>query len=101
MALSMQQKKYLRGIAHHLKPVIIIGQHGLSEGLMNELNSTLDHHELIKIKIAAGEREERKEIINTVCQTMGAELVQAIGKIFVIYRPNPDKKNSDIHLPRT
>ncbi|HID00207.1 MAG TPA: YhbY family RNA-binding protein, partial [Piscirickettsiaceae bacterium] len=53
MALSMQQKKYLRGIAHHLKPVIIIGQYGLSEGLMNELNSTLDHHELIKIKIAA------------------------------------------------
>ena len=100
MALSMQQKKYLRGIAHHLKPVIIIGQHGLSEGLMNELNSTLDHHELIKIKIAAGEREERKEIINTVCQTTGAELVQAIGKIFVIYRPNPDKKNSYIHLPR-
>jgi len=101
MALSINQKKHLRGIAHHLNPVIIIGQNGLSDGLMNELESTLDHHELIKIKIAAGDREERKEIIETVCNTTGAELVQAIGKVFVIYRPNPEKKDSDIRLPKT
>ncbi len=100
MALSIQQKKYLRGIAHHLNPVIIIGQNGLSEGLMNELESTLNHHELIKIKIAAGDRDERKAIIETVCNDTGAELVQAIGKVFVIYRPNPEKKDSDIRLPK-
>ena len=99
MALNIQQKKYLRGLAHHLNPVIIIGQNGLSDGLMNELESTLDHHELIKIRIAAGDREERKEIMETVCRTTGAELVQAIGRVFVIYRPNPDRKDSDIHLP--
>ena len=99
MALNIQQKKYLRGLAHHLNPVIIIGQNGLSDGLMNELESTLDHHELIKIRIAAGDRDERREIMDAVCKATGAELVQAIGRVFVIYRPNPDRKDSDIHLP--
>ncbi len=101
MALSINQKKYLRGLAHHLNPVIIIGQNGLSEGLMNELANTLAHHELIKIKIAAGDRDERRDMIESVCDATGAELVQAIGKVFVIYRPNPEKKDSDIRLPNS
>lgn len=100
MALTQNQKKYLKGLAHHLKPVIQIGNNGLSENLMSELEQTLDHHELLKIKINGGDREERKEVIDGVVAQTGAELVQVIGKTFVLYRANPDKKNSDIRLPR-
>ncbi|SIN86072.1 RNA-binding protein [Sulfurivirga caldicuralii] len=95
MALTIQQKKALRGLAHHLNPVIQIGAKGVTDALMDELNSTLDHHELIKIRINEGDREERKAIIEAVVNATGAELVQSIGKVFVLFRRNPEKKDSD------
>ncbi|WP_287962996.1 ribosome assembly RNA-binding protein YhbY [Alcanivorax sp.] len=99
MALTIQQKKTLRGLAHHLNPVIQIGAKGVTNALMDELNSTLDHHELIKIKINEGDRETRKAIIEAVVETTGAELVQSIGKVFVLYRSNPLKKKSERLIP--
>ncbi|MBD3754020.1 MAG: ribosome assembly RNA-binding protein YhbY [Gammaproteobacteria bacterium] len=95
--LSINQKKYLRGIAHGLNPIIIIGANGVTESLMAELDSTLSHHELLKIKIASAEREDRKEMIDYVVKETGALLVQSIGKTFVIYRQNEE---TNVPLPK-
>lgn len=95
--LTPAQTKYLRGIAHGLNPVVTIGNNGLSESVMNELESSLEHHELLKIKIAAGDREDRKIVIEDVIKHTGAQMVQSIGKVFVIYRA---KEKPELELPR-
>ncbi len=87
MSLSEKQKRHLRGLAHHLKPVVIVGGAGLSTALLNELNLTLEHHELIKVRVNAIDREERDDMITKLCQSTKADLVQRIGHIAVIYRP--------------
>lgn len=96
--LTQNQKKFLRGIAHGLNPVIIIGAQGITDGLMAELESSLHHHELLKIKMAAGEREDRKQIIENVIKLTRAQLVQSVGKIFVIYRARA--KEPQLLLPK-
>ena len=83
-------KKKLRAKAHDLKPVIMIGQAGLTATVLAEIELALDNHELIKIKIRA-EREKRKQISEQICSDTAAELIQNIGQIAVIYRLNPDK----------
>ncbi len=95
--LTNNQKKYLRGIAHGLNPMIMIGANGVTESLMAELESTLAHHEILKIKIASADRDERKEIIEHIVTESGALLVQTIGKICVIYRQNDE---TELPLPR-
>ncbi len=97
MSLSPEQRREYRAIAHNLKPVIIVGDKGLSEGLQEELERALNDHELIKIKVASQDRETRHEAITALCESSGAELVQTIGKIAVILRrakkPNPKLSN--------
>ena len=83
-------KKQLRSLAHGLNPVVMIGQLGLTDAVLAETELALDHHELIKVRIRA-EREERKLISEKICTQTGAELIQTIGQIAVIYRPNPNK----------
>ncbi|BBN59988.1 ribosome assembly RNA-binding protein YhbY [Hydrogenovibrio marinus] len=95
--LSIQQIKFLRGIAHGLNPVVTIGINGVTDSLMEEVESSLAHHELLKIKLAAAERDDRKAIIDHVVQQTGSQLVQSIGKVFVIFRP---KEKSEIVLPK-
>lgn len=90
MSLSDQQKRHLRGLAHHLKPVVWIGQHGISENVVAELELALDTHELVKIKIA-DERDARKELTEKICKDTKAELVQMIGQMSVVFRRNPKK----------
>ena len=92
MNLSESQKKYLRGRGHDLKPLIIVGDAGLSESLLAEYKSTLDHHELIKVKVRAGDRESRDAMIAQLCDHHSTSLVQRVGNIALIYRPNHDKK---------
>lgn len=84
------QKKKLKAQAHPLNPVVIIGQAGLTEAVIKEINVALDAHELIKVKIRA-ERDERAAIREQICEQTKAELVQSIGQIAVIYRLNPKK----------
>ncbi len=97
MSLSAAQRREYRAIAHNLKPVIIIGDKGLTEGLMQELDRALSDHELIKVKVATNDRDARAEAISELCSQAGAELVQTIGKIAVIMRrakqPNPKLSN--------
>ncbi|WP_031433680.1 ribosome assembly RNA-binding protein YhbY [Methylomarinum vadi] len=88
--MTPADKKKLKAQAHPLKPVIIIGQAGLTPAVLNETELALDAHELIKVKIRA-EREERMQIRDRLCSETGAELIQTIGQIVVIYRKNPDK----------
>lgn len=95
--LTTNQKKYLRGIAHGLNPMIIIGANGVTESLMAELESTLEHHEILKIKMASADREDRKKIVDYILEQTGALLVQTIGKICVIYRQSED---TELPLPR-
>ena len=88
--MNAADKKKLRAEAHSLKPVIMIGQAGLTAAVLAEIELALDSHELIKVRIRA-EREERKHISDKICTDTGAELIQSIGQIAVIYRLNPDK----------
>ena len=98
MTLSESQKKYLRGLGHALKPVIMIGEAGLSDGVRNEFTAALEHHELIKVRVRVGDREARDETIRELCETSGAALIQRIGNVALLYRENPEKKK--ISLPR-
>jgi|TARA_B110000483_G_C18206728_1_gene548175 RNA-binding protein len=82
-------KKQLRAIGHNLKPVIIVGQKGTSKTLLAETNRSLNDHELIKIKLASADRDTRKALIETMCDSCNAELVQSIGKVALLYRKNP------------
>ncbi len=92
MSLSEAQKKYLRGRGHALKPMIMVGDAGLSEALLAEYESTLDHHELIKVRVRVGDREARDAMIEKLCQDSSATLVQRIGNVALVYRANPEKK---------
>ena len=85
------EKKKLKAEAHPLKPVVIIGQAGLTAAVIKEINLALDTHELIKVKVRA-EREERKNINDQISSETKAELITTIGQIAVLYRKNPNKK---------
>ena len=98
MKLSKAQLKFLRARCHDLRPVILMGQKGLTAELLNELDIALSHHELVKIKLAADDREQRKLLIDEICRQTGAQEVQSIGKTLTIYRVNPDK--AVIELPK-
>ena len=99
MKLTNNQKKYLRSMAHNLKPFVMIGQHGLSESVIAEIDSTMLKHELIKIKLRVEDRDEKQKIIEKILEFSHAEIVQVIGGVLVIYRPFED--NPDIILPRS
>ena len=88
--MNSADKKKLRAEAHTLKPVVMIGQSGLTAAVLAEIELALNSHELIKVKIRA-ERDERKMISEKICTDTGVELIQTIGQIAVIYRLNPDK----------
>jgi len=91
MSLSDSQKKYLRGLGHKLKPVIRVGNAGLTEPLLAEFSSTLLHHELIKVGVRAHSRQARAAIIGKLCAHGSAELVQRVGNTALLYRPNPEQ----------
>ena len=89
--MNSDLKKQLRAKAHSLKPVIITGQSGISPAVLNEINLALDHHELIKVRVNAEDREQRREMASLICSETQAELIQSIGHIITLYRKNPDK----------
>ena len=99
MSLSKDQLKFLRGKCHELNPVVMLGQKGLTEAVLNEIDIALDHHELIKIKLSMDDRDARKQVTEQICQQCQAEEVQSIGKTLTIYRLNPDK--AIITLPKS
>ena len=90
MSLTKAQLKYLRGICHHLKPVVSIGAKGLTENVMHELDLALTTHELIKVKLRL-DRDTRRELTAQITQQCQAELVQSIGQTACYYRQHPEK----------
>ena len=97
MSLSSKQKSHLRGLAHKLKPVVMVGGAGLSEGVINETASSLAHHELIKVRITGMDRKERDDMATTLAKETGSELVNIIGHIAILYRA---AKKPQIPLPK-
>ncbi|WP_336929137.1 ribosome assembly RNA-binding protein YhbY [Acinetobacter tandoii] len=85
-ALSIQERKRLRQIGHALNPVVMIGGQGLTENVVEETNRALNDHELIKVKIAGEDREARVAVIAEISKVTGAEVVQTIGKIALLYK---------------
>ncbi len=92
MPLSAQQKKNLKIRAHHLKPVVRIGHQGLTQGVIDETVACLDRHELIKIHIHEGKREERQAMAEKLARSTGAELIHQIGKVFILYRQRQEQE---------
>ena len=91
MKLTDQQKRHLRGLGHELKPVVILGNAGLTENVMAEIDQALTHHELIKIRVNAADRESRAALIETICSQSKGQAVQTIGHILLLFRRNSKK----------
>jgi len=88
--LDAKQRKQLKQAAHHLKPVVRIGQKGLTENVIAETIACLVQHELIKVHVAAGDKQMRADTAEKLANTTDAELVHQIGKVFVLYRQRED-----------
>lgn len=99
MSISQQQRRRLRGIGHRLKPVVQIGQHGLTESVREEIRRALHDHELIKVQLPAGDPKARRELVVAIEAECATEAVQSIGRIALLYTPNPkpNRKLSNLH----
>ena len=98
MALSPSQRRYLRSLAHDLHPVILLGAKGATEAVVKELDLALSHHELVKVKLSGGDKEERQQQIDFLAEGTKSESVQQIGHIVVLFRRNEDEPK--LALPR-
>jgi len=97
MHLTERQRKHLRGLAHALKPTVLIGASGLSDAVLTEVDKTLQHHELIKIRVRVGNRRLRDTTIEELSRITGADIIQKIGNAVALYRPRLE--GSAIKLP--
>jgi RNA-binding protein len=99
--LKGSQRKYLRGLAHDLKPAAYVGQKGITNGLLDEINVALEASELIKVKfVDFKEKEVKKELIQEIAKQVNVEIAGVIGHVAICYRQNQDKKKQKIKLPR-
>ncbi|MEP1449197.1 MAG: ribosome assembly RNA-binding protein YhbY [Paraglaciecola sp.] len=97
MTLSNKQKQHLKGLAHSIKPVVQLGNNGLTEGVLAEIEGAINHHELIKVKVPTDDKEEKALIIDAIVRETGAFKLQTIGHVVVLYKQSEDKK---IELPK-
>lgn len=98
MSLNNTQIRFLKAQAHSLKPVVIVGTAGVSDGVLNEINQALDDHELLKVRVNADDRENKKIMIEQIAEQTESTCIQIIGHIGIFYRPR--KKNPVIQLPK-
>ena len=96
--LNTSDKKHLRSIGHKLSPVVMIGDRGISEGVEAELERALNDHELIKIKVNVADPGERREMIQKLCESHKAELIQSIGKMALLYPASKKAQSQTIQL---
>ncbi len=94
MNISNKQIQYLKGLAHPLKPVVQLGNNGLTEGVLAEIENALSFHELIKVKVPSDDKEEKRLIMEAIIGETKAMQVQAIGHVLVMYRQGDEKKIS-------
>jgi RNA-binding protein len=98
MALSPSQRRYLRSLAHDLHPVIMLGAKGATDAVLKELDLALTHHELVKVKLSGGDKEERQAQIDFLAGGTHSENVHEIGHVVVLFRRNEDEPK--LALPR-
>jgi len=91
--MDKNQIKQLKALAHKLKPIVTVGQHGMKDSINDELAIAIDFHQLVKVKISVGDRDVRDTLVDTLAKTHKAELVQKIGNVAVFYKRNFDKEN--------
>lgn len=96
--ITGKQRSYLKKLAHDLDPIVFIGKNDLTENIIKEIDTLLEHRELVKVKIQEGSLLDAKETANEVAEILGAEFVQAIGRKFVLYRRA--KEDPQIVLPK-
>jgi RNA-binding protein len=85
--LSVEQRKYLKGLAHSLKPVVMIGAQGLTEAVIREAGRAIAAHELIKVRVLGDDRAARETCLQELCEALDAAPVQHIGKLLLLYKP--------------
>jgi RNA-binding protein len=90
MHLSEKQKKHLRRLAHSLSPIVMLGNAGLTDGVVNELDRALSDHELVKVSARVGARDARDAALDGLAARTRAAVVQRIGHVGVFYRPRPE-----------
>lgn len=95
--LNNKQIRHLRSLAHDLKPIVIIGDKGLTQAVTEEIKNALDHHELIKVKVRAEERDERQQMISQLTSRTGSTFIQQVGHIVTLFKRNKEAK---IALPK-
>ena len=91
MQLTDQQKKHLRRLGHELKPVVMVGESGLTEAVLKEVEQALDYHELIKVRVRLPDRKDRDSAIALICDATQAQLVVRIGHVALLFRRNEQK----------
>lgn len=97
MSLDSTQRKKLRGLAHHLNPLVLIGQSGVTESLMKAVDQALLQHELIKVKFNDF-KESKKELVQKICEETGANEAGIVGNIAILYRPHPESDKRKIKV---
>ena len=101
LSLSVPERRDLKARAHALNPTVMIGNAGLTEAVLKEITASLKTHELIKIRVMSDERAIRVAMLQAICTQLNAAPVQLIGKILVVYQPNPDAHKIEIKkMPR-
>jgi RNA-binding protein len=94
--LTPPQKRHLKALAHHRKPIVIIGESGVTPASLQEIARALAHHELIKVRVNAVDREAREIRIAAICAATDAALVQKIGHVATLFRRNPEAPRIDL-----
>ena len=94
------EKQALKAIAHHLNPIVTIGNLGLSTSVIAELNRAISDHELIKVRLNIADRKLRVEFVKEVSQLLDAKIVQQVGKVVVLYRPNEETRPALSNITR-
>lgn len=97
--LTPKQRQQLKGAAHRLDPVVLLGAGGLTDAVVKEIDRALTAHELIKVRVPGDDRTEREDVFREVAERLGAARVQMIGKLLVLFRPRPEPQQPSNTAP--
>jgi putative YhbY family RNA-binding protein len=90
--LSPTERRDLRALAHHLEPVVTVGHHGLTPAVLHEIDLALLAHDLVKVRVLGDDRQARDAMLAQACEALDCAPVQHVGKVLVLWRPNPERK---------
>ena len=90
--LTPTERRALRAKAHHLEPVVTVGHHGLTPPVLHEIDVALLAHDLVKVRVLGDDRDAREAMLVQVCASLDCSPVQHLGKVLVLWRPNPERK---------